>query len=282
MSETASNHTPAPAPAGPPPPAIILVETQMGENIGAAARAMANFGLRDLRLVKPRDGWPNERATAAASRGDTIIEAVRLFDTLEEAIADLNRVYATTARPHDISKSVASPAVAAAEMHADSVAGAKVGIVFGRERWGLTSDEVGLCDTILTIPVDPVFASLNIAQAVIVCAYEWRKAVIGEATWTPFGEKERSGQATKDELFHFFEHIEGVLDGLGFFRPPEKRQMMVRNLRQIFQKARLSEQEVKSLRGVVAALEGRPSRVTPRRRRHGEAGGEGESGSDAD
>jgi tRNA/rRNA methyltransferase len=271
MSETAPA-TPVPA---PPPPAIVLVETQMGENIGAAARAMANFGLRDLRLVRPRDGWPNERARAAASRGDTIIDAVRLFDTLEAAIADLTRVYATTARSHDISKAVVSPAMAAAEMLADSADGAKVGIVFGRERWGLTSDEVGLCDSILTIPVDPVFASLNIAQAVIVCAYEWRKAVIGEATWTPFAEKERSRQATKDELMHFFTHLEGVLDGLDFFRPPEKRPMMVRNLRQIFNKARLSEQEVKSLRGIVAALEGRPSRATPRRRRKSDGNDDG-------
>lgn len=268
----------------PPPPVIVLVETQMGENIGAAARAMANFGLKELRLVRPRDGWPNERATAAASRGDTIIETVKLFDTLDAAIADLTRVYATTARPHDISKAVVSPAVAAAEMHADSAAGAKVGIVFGRERWGLTSDEVGQCDTILTVPVDPVFASLNIAQAVIVCAYEWRKAVIGEATWTPFQEKERSEQATKDELFHFFAHLENVLDGLEFFRPAEKRPMMVRNLRQIFQKARLSVQEVKTLRGVVATLEGRQPRETPRRRRKtdaadGSEGGGGENGS---
>jgi tRNA/rRNA methyltransferase len=275
MSETAA--TPALI-ANPAPPVIVLVETQMGENIGAAARAMANFGLKELRLVRPRDGWPNERAHAAASRGDAIIDEVKLFDTLEAAIADLTRVYATTARPHDISKTVASPTVAAAEMHADSAAGAKVGIVFGRERWGLTSDEVGLCDTILTIPVDPVFASLNIAQAVIVCAYEWRKAVIGEATWTPFQEKERSEQATKDELFHFFTHLEGVLDGLEFFRPSEKRPMMVRNLRQIFQKARLSVQEVKTLRGVVAALEGRPSRETPRRRRDGGDPGEGAGG----
>jgi tRNA/rRNA methyltransferase len=260
-----------------PPPAIILVETQLGENIGAAARAMANFGLKDLRLVKPRDGWPNERATAAASRGDTIIDAVRLFDTLEAAIADLNRVYATTARPHDISKAVVSPAVAAAEIVADSAAGAKVGIVFGRERWGLTSDEVGLCDTILTVPVDPAFASLNIAQAVIVVAYEWRQAALGDRAWTPFLEKERSAQATKDDLFHFFDHLETVLDRLGFFRPADKRPMMVRNLRQIFQKARLSEQEVKSLRGVVAAFEERPTRETPRRRRK-DGAGDGGSG----
>lgn len=243
------------------PPAIVLVETQMGENIGAAARAMANFGLRDLRLVKPRDGWPNERARAAASRGDAIIDEVRLFDTLAEAIADLELVFATTARSHDIAKEVESPAVAAQSLMASAREGVKTGVVFGREKWGLTSDEVGACDRIVTIPVDPIFASLNIAQAVIIVAYEWRRVVLGDAAWTPFLEKERSPLATKHDVFAFFDHLEGALDKVEFFRPEHKRQTMVRNLRQIFQKARLSEQEVRTLRGVVAALEGRPTRL---------------------
>jgi tRNA/rRNA methyltransferase len=243
------------------PPVIVLVETQMGENIGAAARAMANFGLRELRLVKPRDGWPNEKARAAASRGDTIIDDVRLYDTLAEAIADLELVFATTARAHDIAKEVESPAVAAHSMMQAARAGAATGIVFGREKWGLTSDEVGLCDRIVTIPVDPVFASLNIAQAVMVNVYEWRRQVLGDASWTPFGEKERSPQASKADVFAFFEHLEGALDAVEFFRPEAKRQNMIRNLRQIFQKARLSEQEVRTLRGVVAALERRPTRL---------------------
>lgn len=243
------------------PPAIILVETQMGENIGAAARAMANFGLRDLRLVKPRDGWPNEKARAAASRGDTIIDAVRLFDTAEEAIADLELVFATTARPHDIAKEVESPAVAAHSLMTSAREGAATGVMFGREKWGLTSDEVGLADRIVTIPVDPTFASLNIAQAVILVAYEWRRQVVGDAAWTPFVEKERSPQATKSDVLAFFGHLEAALDKVEFFRPPEKRQHMVRNLRQIFQKARLSEQEVRTLRGLVAALERRPTRL---------------------
>jgi tRNA/rRNA methyltransferase len=242
-------------------PVIVLVETQMGENIGAAARAMANFGLRDLRLVRPRDGWPNEKARAAASRGDTIIDAVRLFDTPEAAIADLNLVYATTARPHDIAKPVVSPARAANDMRAAIEGGERVGILFGRERWGLTSDEVGLADTILTLPVDPAFASLNIAQALVVIAYEWRKAVLGDADWTPFPEKQRSPQAEKEEVLAFYGHLEAALDEVQFFRPPEKRQHMVRNLRSIFQKARLTSQEVRSLRGMLAALERRPTRL---------------------
>lgn len=261
------------------PPVIILVETQMGENIGAAARAMANFGLKELRLVRPRDGWPNDKARAAASRGDTIIDEVRLFDRLEDAITDLELVFATTARPHDIAKEVVSPAVAAGEMMAAASSGARVGVVFGREKWGLTSDEVGLADKICTVPVDPVFASLNVGQAVILVAYEWRKLVVGDAAWTPFGEKERSPQATKADVLRFFEHLERSLDAVEFFRPPEKRQHMVRNLRQIFQKARLSDQEVRTLRGMVAALERRPTRLTLSREAEAQAGeGQGVGG----
>lgn len=258
MTDVAS---PSQAASGPRPPVIVLVETQMGENIGAAARAMANFGLRELRLVKPRDGWPNEKARAAASRGDAIIDEVRLFDRLEDAIADLELVFATTARPHDIAKEVESPAVAAHSLMLAARDGAATGLVFGREKWGLTSDEVGLCDRIVTIPVDPVFASLNIAQAVLVNAYEWRRQVVGDPSWTPFGEKERSPQASKGDVLSFFDHLEGALDQVEFFRPATKRQLMVRNLRQIFQKARLSEQEVRTLRGVIAALERRPTRL---------------------
>lgn len=241
-------------------PAIILVETQMGENIGAAARAMANFGLKDLRLVKPRDGWPNERARAAASRGDTIIDEVKLFDRFEDAIAGLTRVYATTARHHDIAKPVASPVSAARDMRASISSGDQVGIVFGRERWGLTNEEVVLCDDILTIPVDPTFASLNIAQAVIICAYEWRQALLADPDWTPFQEKERSPLASKDDMQRFFDHLEGALDKVEFFRPPEKRGVMVTNLRALFMKARITDQEVRTLRGVIAALERRPTR----------------------
>lgn len=265
-------------PGGPVPPVIVLVETQMGENIGAAARAMANFGLKELRLVRPRDGWPNDKARAAASRGDTIIDEVRLFDTLAEAIADLELVYATTARPHDIAKEVEAPAVAAVEMAAASGRGARCGVVFGREKWGLTSDEVGLCDRICTVPVDPTFASLNVGQAVILVAYEWRRVVLGDAAWTPFGEKERSPQATKADVFAFFDHLERALDAVEFFRPASKRDHMVRNLRQIFQKARLSEQEVRTLRGLVAALEGRPTRLDLARLEEMKAAAERERG----
>ncbi len=246
-------------------PAIVLVETQMGENIGAAARAMANFGLRDLRLVSPRDGWPNEKARANASRADHIVDGARVFQTLREATADLNVLYATTARPHDLAKPVVSPTRAADDMYGAIATGQNVGIVFGRERWGLTSDEVGLADAIVTIPIDPAYASLNIAQAVIIVAYEWRKRVLNDQDWTPFQTKERSPIADKEMLFHFFDHIEAALDAVDFFRPPEKRPHMVRNLRSIFHRAQLNEQEVRTLRGAIAALERRPSPHMERR-----------------
>jgi RNA methyltransferase, TrmH family, group 1 len=242
-------------------PVIILVEPQLGENIGAAARAMANFGLADLRLVTPRDGWPNERAVATASRATHVIDAVRVFPGVAEAIADLSFVYATTARDRDVTKRVRGPVEAAAAMRQIEGQGGRAGILFGRERWGLENDEISLADEILTLPVDPEFASLNIAQAVLVIAYEWRKAGFAEVDGgIPFRMPERSLPATKGEVAGFFEHLEGALDVAGFFRPAEKRPTMVRNLRAIFQKADLNAQEVRTLRGVVSALERRHER----------------------
>lgn len=245
-----------------PTPVVVLVETQMAENVGATMRAMANFGLARLRLVNPREPYPNEKAVAMASGADAVLDPVETFSSFEAAIADLNLVFATTARTHDLAKPVVSPATAAPLMRASMERGETVGIVFGRERNGLTSDEVAVCDQILTIPIDPRFPSLNVGQAVLTVAYEWRKVVIGDAAWTPFPEKERSPLARKEDVLGMFEHLEGALDRVEFFRPPEKRASMVRNLRALFQKARLTEQEVRSLRGIVAALERRPTRPT--------------------
>jgi tRNA/rRNA methyltransferase len=244
-------------------PVVILVETQMAENVGAAMRAMANFGLKTLRLVNPREPWPNAKAEAMSSGAFRLLE-IETVDTLEAAVGDLNLVLATTARQHDLAKPVVSPAAGAEAMAASIERGERVGVVFGRERWGLTSDEVGLADRILTIPVHPDFSSLNLAQAVVTVAYEWRKIVVGDAAWTPFPEKERSPLARKDEVLRLFEHLESALDAVEFFRPLEKRPSMTRNLRSIFQKARLTEQEVRSLRGVISALEGRATRPTAR------------------
>jgi tRNA/rRNA methyltransferase len=239
-------------------PAIILVETQLGENIGAAARAMANFGLADLRLVAPRDGWPNEAATRAASRADHVLGAARVFATLAEAIEDCGTVLATTARPRGFVKPVIGPAEAARDSLARAGSGVRTGILFGRERIGLMNDEIALADAIVTLPIDPRFASLNIAQAVLILAYEWRLAATGGAL--PFAAEDRSPPATKADLLGLFEHLEAALDAATYFRPPEMRSVMARNLRGILQKAGLTTQEVRTLRGVVAALEGRQTR----------------------
>jgi tRNA/rRNA methyltransferase len=242
-------------------PVVILVEPQMGENIGAAARAMANFGLSELRLVAPRDGWPNERATAAASRADHVIAGVRVFDSCEDAVRDLSFVYATTARDRDVTKEVRGPVHAGRHLQRLDRGDVRSGILFGRERWGLNNDEIALADEILTLPVVPEFASLNIAQAVLVVAYEWRKAGFeADDAGLPFGMPERSPPASKDELIHLFEHLESALEARNFFRPVEKRDIVIRNIRAIFQRSQLNAQEVRTLRGIIAALEGRHTR----------------------
>ncbi|MEL6504755.1 MAG: RNA methyltransferase [Pseudomonadota bacterium] len=242
-------------------PVIVLVNPQMGENIGATARAMANFGLDELRLVDPRDGWPNDVARANAAKADHIIDGVRVFDTLEEALADLVFVYATTARQREMLKPVRGPREAVANLRARHADGQRTGILFGRERWGLESTEVALADEIVTFPVNPAFASLNIAQAVLLMSYEWLNF---EEQDLPIATPP-SQPATKQDLYGLFDHLETVLDRENYFRPPHKRATMVENLRNIFHKAGLSLQEIHALRGVVATLEGRKTR--PRRER---------------
>jgi tRNA/rRNA methyltransferase len=243
-------------------PAIILVEPQMGENIGMVARAMANFGLADLRLVNPRDGWPNEKAQAAASKADHIIDATRVFDTLEEAVSDLNFVYATTARPRDGYKPVRSPVVAAETLRARFSAGEGTGILFGRERWGLNNEEVALADEIVTFPVNPAFASLNIAQAVLLMSYEWMKSGMEDLSSVPFQAIEQR-PSTKDQLFGFFHQLEEALDARNYFHPPAKKPTMVDNLRAVLSRRAFTEQEISVLRGVVSSLD-RFSRTAPR------------------
>jgi tRNA/rRNA methyltransferase len=256
------------------PPAVILCEPQLGENIGTAARAMANFGLTDLRIVNPRDGWPSEKARAAASRADHVIDAVQVFDSVEAAIADLSFVFATTARSREVPKPVRGPDEAANYAVERGAQDHATGYLFGRERWGLNNDEVALADEIVTLPVDPDFASLNIAQAVLVCAYEWRKTATSGALPFILSDEEYP-PASKDDVLRLFEHLEGALDDATFFRPPERRPHMIRALRNIFQKARLTDQETRTLRGVIAALEKRETR--PRRN----AGADEEGGNDS-
>lgn len=248
-----------------PSPAVILCEPQLGENIGTAARAMANFGLWDLRLVRPRDGWPNEKAVAAASRADHVIERVRVFETLEEAIADLKLVLATTARSRDMQKEVIGPDIAAQRMVAHVAAGQGVGLLFGREKWGLLNEEVALADTIVTLPVEPAFASLNIAQAVLILAYEWRRQS-GQAEKLPFGSG-LADVAPRNELIGLFEHLEGVLDQTGFFTTPEKKPSMVHNLRTALTRGNFSSQEIRTLRGVISSIDRRHERPNPNRQK---------------
>jgi len=237
-------------------PIVVLVEPQLGQNIGTTARAMANFGLSRLRLVKPRDGWPDIQAVRAASGADHVLDGVQLFDTLQAAIADCQFVLATTARAHDQAKPVVGPEAAAREIVPRVTAGETVAVVFGRERWGLMNDEVGLADAIVTYPVNPAFASLNLAQAVLVIAYEHFKLVGGGAL--PFEMPVRSPPAGKEQLFAFFADLEAELDKVEFFRPPEKRPTMTINLRNIFGRMQPTQQDVQTLHGVIMAIaEGR-------------------------
>ena len=234
-----------------PAPVVVLVEPQLGENIGAAARVMANFGLSRLRLVKPVRGWPNEKARVMAAGADRVLDAAVLHDSLAAAIGDCSFVLATTARNHDQAKAVISAEQAAAEAAAHVAAGETVAIVFGRERIGLENAEVALADRIVTLPVNPAFASLNLAQAVAVVAYEWFKRAHGEL---PFAMREKSPPAPKQQLDAFFADLERELEKVEFFRPEEKRGTMSVNLRNIFQRMALTRQDIRTLHGVVTAI----------------------------
>jgi tRNA/rRNA methyltransferase len=243
-----------------PGPIMILVEPQLGQNIGAAARAMANFGLAQLRLVKPRDGWPNIQAQRSASGADRILDQAKLFETLEEAIADCTQVFATTARAHDQAKPVVGPDEAARLMAPPVAVGENVAILFGRERYGLENEEVALADSIVTLPVNPAFASLNLAQAVLIVAYEWFKL---SGSGLPFATPERSPPAPKQQLLAFFKNLERELEKVEFFRPPERRPIMQVNLRNIFARMQPTEQDVQTLHGIILAIaEGRKGAVS--------------------
>ena len=234
-----------------PAPIVVLVEPQMGENIGAAARAMANFGLSRLRLVKPLRGWPNEKARVMAAGADRVLEGVQLHDSLADAIGDCSFVLAATARNHDQAKPVIGAAEAAAEMAPRVGAGETVAVVFGRERNGLENHEVARADRIVTLPVNRAFASLNLAQAVVIVGYEWFKYAAREL---PFTAPERSPPVTKQQLDAFFADLERELDKVEFFRPDEKRGVMSVNLRNIFQRIAPTQQDIRTLHGVVTAL----------------------------
>lgn len=244
-------------------PAVILMEPQLADNIGMVARACANFGIDDLRLVNPRDGWPNEKARIAASGANYIIDDAKAYPTLDDSMADLNWMAATTARQRDLRKPVLTPEQAIAEMRTRIARGERCGLLFGRERNGLETSEVANADALIMIPVNSRFASLNLAQAVLLLGYEWMRAsgaaTLGRVTTyeKPLSEGLHMGAdrpATKAELSGLFEHLEGELDRLGFFNPQHKRPTVVQNLRTFFLRANATDQEVRTLRGIVATL----------------------------
>jgi tRNA/rRNA methyltransferase len=237
-------------------PAIILSHPQLGENIGAAARAMLNFGLTDLRLIAPRDGWPNKKADAMAVGAVKVLEQARVFETAEAAVADLGLVFATTGRDRLMAKRVSTPDEAVVELAAELAQKRTCGIMFGAERMGLTNEEVILADAILTVPTNPHFASLNLAQSVAVVGYEWWKNTHDKPDFKVPAKFRRSQLASKEDLIGFFEHIEGELDRTEFLFPPDKRAAMVQNMRNMWHRAGLTYQEVQTLRGMVRALTG--------------------------
>ncbi|MBY9065089.1 GIY-YIG nuclease family protein [Sphingomonas yunnanensis] len=241
----------APSPA--PPPVIVLVRPQLGENIGKAARAMLNFGLTELRLVAPRDGWPNPQAGPAASGADVVLERALVYDSVAEAVADCADVYATTVRKRGVTKPVVTPEAAARAIHAGA---GRSAILFGPERSGLETDDVAVARTIVTVPINPAFGSLNLAQAVILVAYEWSK---GEALASP-PETELAPPAPQQELDGMIAQLDALLDEAGYFFPLDRAPATRRMLRTMLTKPGWNSQEVRTMRGVLSALAPRPPR----------------------
>ena len=243
------------------PPAIILSHTQMGENIGAAARAMKNFGLSELRLIAPKCEWPNDRAQMLASGAGDILDRASLHTTARDALADVQLVLATTARGRDVTREVLTAEAAAQRLRAASAAGLKTALLFGGERAGLDNDEISLCDALITIPTAPLpqikpteikAGSLNLGQAVLLLGYEWLKA--GDATPASRIRAGVAVPAARQELTDLFEHLERELDAGGFFFPPAKKGAMVRNIRAMILRSGLTDQQARTIRGMIVAL----------------------------
>ncbi len=254
MTGAGTNHSKASLEGGP---AIILVRPQLAVNIGMCARAMANFGLSDLRLVSPREGWPRtgalkKGAYAAAAGAVHLLEKAKLYDNVEAAVADLNYLFATTARERGQFKPVLTPAEAMPPAAARIAAGERHGILFGPERTGLDNDDIALADAIITFPVNPAYASLNLAQAVLLTGYEWLRATNGDVK--PFAPVERSPAASREMALSFFNFLEGELERAGFFRPVTKKPVMQRNLRNMFHRMQLTEQDVRTWWGMIVRL----------------------------
>ena len=233
---------------------IILVEPQLGQNIGAVARAMLNFGLTDLRLVRPRDGWPNPEAIPLSAGADKILENAQVYPSTLAAARDLNRLFATSSRIHDMIKSIYTPNPALQRLVSTAQQGQKVGILFGGERCGLCNEDISLCEALIKIPTKADFPSLNLAHAVAVVAYEWFMHV--SSCPIQVFRTGRTCLATREDLGKLFLHLEEELDRSGFLRHKKKRAAMIHNIRNIFQRTRMTEQEVRTLRGIIRSLAG--------------------------
>lgn len=233
-------------------PIIILVNPQMGENIGATARAMLNCGLCHLRLVNPRDGWPSEKADAMSAGALDVMPPVMVFNTLADAIADCHTIYATTARSRDLVKPVMTARSAGVAMHDDINAGQKVAILFGAERSGLSNDEVMIAHKLITIPLNPGFSSLNLGQSVLLVSYEWSQGTFNAPDiTTPLG---KSKPATAELFNGFFDRLDHELSNSGFYRVPEMKDIISRNIRALFSRAHPSDQEINTLHGMITSL----------------------------
>ncbi|MBB4659601.1 RNA methyltransferase [Parvularcula dongshanensis] len=232
-------------------PLVILVRPQMGENIGASARAMLNFGLTGLRLVEPRDGWPNAKAGAMAAGASQVIDGARVFGSVEEAVSDCAYVLATTARQRGVFVPVHEPEDAAGRLVAHAQDGLRTAVLFGGEKSGLSTDDLAFADAILTVPVNPQFSSLNLAQAVLLVAYEWSRAAgSGERFESPYDQTPAGRESTEGMITHLF----NALEATGYFYPEAKRPTLERNLRTMLTHAKLTEAETRLFRGVVRQL----------------------------
>ncbi len=240
-------------------PAVILVRPQLGQNIGMCARAMLNCAVTELRIVKPRDGWPNPDATAAASGAIELLENAKIYETTAEAVADLDFVVATTARERGVVKDIYTAEAAAKEIRARNLNTQKCGIMFGPERTGLESDDVALASAIVNIPLNPGFSSLNLAQAVLLTCYAWLNAD------NPFREEQvipdlgDTAPATKGDVENLMKHLEDDLDTGGFFRSPEQRPTILRNIKNFFYRSGMTQQDVRTMHGVISCLTGKRS-----------------------
>jgi tRNA/rRNA methyltransferase len=243
-------------------PVIVLVRPQLGENIGKAARAMLNFGLTEMRLVSPRDGWPNPSAGPAAAGADTVLEQAKVFETLAEAVSDCPHVYATTVRKRGVTKPVLTPEAATREIHAQQ---GRSAIIFGPERSGLETDDVALARAIITVPINPEFASLNLAQAVILCAYEWSKGLHSESALAQPPIEEILPPAPQEELEGLLSHLDGLLIPRGYYFPEARADATRRTLRTMLTKPAWNHLEVRTMRGVLSALMRQPGVPPPPR-----------------